>query len=255
MTQRISVVVLIISLLISACTSPPDQTPKSLPAPERLCPVTLNWHGIQPGKSNQQDVIKNLGQPARTGRIKIDDSQEVSFFAYSIKGGRVSEFAQDRVFFRPDGIVDWVDEMVADRDGIFHSVQETVNQLGSTLDTGYVNSNYHPSVPRYDIMTGPDQIYVWSECGLALDVVNPCLVSKQDCLLTEDNNKPVQGITPTLAMRYPSPYRGREPNLNANNIVLMRFLFSPTSHEGFKEFYLLKVPYGLWPTKLQNLQR
>jgi hypothetical protein len=53
--------------------------------------------------------------------------------------------------------------VVADRDGTFHAVSETIEQLGSTLDAIYLNSNYRDN-SYYDILGGPDQFYIWSEC-------------------------------------------------------------------------------------------
>jgi hypothetical protein len=183
---------------------------------------------------------------------KFYDGRDIPFLAYSVTGGRVSQFIQDRVFFRSDGVVEWIEEIVADRDGTFHAVQEPISRLGNTLDTAYLNNNYRPSVEQFDILGGPDQLYIWSECGVALDVVKTCVVSKQGCLAEETKSR--NDITPTLTIRYAPPRPQRESSLGTDKIVLMRFLFPPTSYKGFKEFYMHRIPFGLWLEYLPSLR-
>jgi hypothetical protein len=127
--------------------------------------VVLDWRGITPGESTRQDVINALGTPDHVGTKQFGDSR-VSFYEHKVEGGVIAEFARDRVFFRSDEVVAWLEVVVADRDGTFHTVQEMIDQLGEVLDVVYWNNNYNPSSRQFDVLAGPDQLYVWSECGL-----------------------------------------------------------------------------------------
>jgi hypothetical protein len=142
MRTKILRIAFIISLLVTACETPELRGP--LPTPEVACSETLNWHGIIPGKSSRQDVMNILGSPSQVGNEGFDN-KSISFYAYKIESGIVSRYAQDRIFFRPDGIVDWIEEVVADRNGSFVSAQATINQISNTVDTAYLNSNYDPT--------------------------------------------------------------------------------------------------------------
>ncbi len=244
------------SLLVAACV--PSQVSEPLPMPDATCPLTINWHKIIPGKSSRQDVIDALGQPSQIGNQQFG-TVSTPVYIYKIEGGVISRFAQDRVFFRPDGVVDWIEAIVADRDGSFHLAQEVVDQIGSTLDTVYMNSNYDPSNPYpIDVLAGPDQIYVWSECGLALDVHNTCSSAGQDklgCPSSMDRIPTNALISSTLTLRYPNPYHlGGEPSPSVNSVVLMEFLFPPTSYKGFTETYMHEIPYGGWDTYLREVR-
>ena len=247
-------IVLAIGLLVAACKAPEMREP--LPATDVTCPETLNWRGIVPGKSSRQDVMSILGSPSQVGNEKFGN-KSMSFYAYKIDGGIVSRYAQDRIFFRSDGIVDWIEEVVADRNGAFLPAQAMIDQVGSTIDTAYVNSNYDPTDQfPVDVLAGPDQIYVWSECGLALDMLEFCFPSKLGgikCLPPEDHIKPGAGVPTGVTLRYPNPYPGVEPVTGAENAVLMRFLFPPTSYKGFTDFYMHKIPFGVWDAFLREV--
>lgn len=244
----------IIGLLVTACETPELREP--LPAPEIACSETLNWHGIIPGKSSRQDVVNILGSPSQGGNEGYDN-KSIPFYAYKIESGVVSRYTQDRIFFRSDGIVDWIEEVVADRNGSFIAAQATINQIGNTVDTAYVNSNYDPKNKfPIDVLGGPDQIYVWSECGLALDMLEFCFPAKLDgirCLPPEDHVKPGAGVPTAVTLRYPNPYPGAEPVTGADNAVLMRFLFPPTSYKGFTDYYMHKIPFGVWDAFLKEI--
>jgi hypothetical protein len=255
-TLKIFLVALGISLLVASCAA--SQVSEPLPIPDAACPLTIEWHKIIPGKSSRQDVIDAFGQPSQISNQQFGTVSTLVYI-YKIEGGVISRFAQDRVFFRPDGVVDWIEAIVADRDGSFHPAQEVVNQIGSTLDTAYMNSNYDPSKPYpLDVLAGPDQIYVWSECGIALDVHNTCSSGEQGKLGCQSSTDRIPSNTPissTLTMRYPSPYHlGGEPSPSVNSVVLMEFLFSPTSYKGFTETYMRKIPYGSWDTYLREIR-
>ncbi len=234
--------------LIVACataTSPPP-----LPTPEVACPVALDWHGLVAGQSTRQEVVQALGNPLRQGSQQVDN-RRISFYAYAVEGGSVARFVEDRVFFRANGTVDWMEVVVADRDGRFHAVQEITKQVGDTLDTVYSNNNYNPaSHSQYDVLGGPDQLYIWSECGLVLDVLpycSPTEVGGPKCVSASNSSSSRLPISETLKLRQPSPYNiGGDAPPDVDNIILMKILIPPTSYAGFQQTYMYKIPFGLW---------
>jgi hypothetical protein len=254
MHTRVLWTILTLVLLAAACVSSREENP--LPTPDAACPVTLEWHGVVPGRTTRQDVVEVLGHPSQKGTLWFDE-RHISFYSYPVEGGTVSGYVEDRVFFRPDGVVDWIEVVVADRDGGFHSVQETIDQLGNTLDTVYLNNNYNPSNSfPIDVLSGPDQIYVWSECGLVLDALAVCLPYEEadipGCATPEDATRSGISVSITVMLRYPDPHYSLEPIPDANSPVLMKFLFPPSSYEGFNDSYRYKIPFGLWDTYIRR---
>ena len=218
------------------------------PLPDRSCPIVVDWRGVLSGQSTRQDIVNLLGKPDRRGFRWLPNRKFSPYYSYDVLSGSIAKFAQDRIFFRSDGTVDWVEAIIADRDGGFHSVQETVDQLGSTLDIVYANNNYNPFLRyQYDVLAGPDLIYVWSECGLAM-IDLPCCspIGEKDKLGCPEQSESDE--TPSsicgLTLRQPNPFPGaRVPSIRLDAAVLMRFQFPPTSYEGFVEYYMYKIPY------------
>lgn len=217
----------------------------NLPPPESKCMVEFDWHGLRPGQSTREDVEEALGMPFKKGKLSFDD-RNISYYTYEVKGGEISKYAFDRIFFRSDGLVDWMEIIEADRNEKFVPVSDEVKQLGNEIDTIYLNNNYRPQNPFPDVVAGPDHIYVWSECGLALDVI-PSTYSQAfqaDAIQCQPENT---NDLCNLTTRHPNPYNvGKDPQPDANSVVLMRFYFQPTSYEGFTQSYIYKIPYGLW---------
>ncbi len=218
--------------LSAACQSGLSSEGASLEAPEEICKTSpAAWQGIVPSRSTKLDVIDIIGQPVEKKRL----SENKEAFLYppfiTIPGASYG----NSTVFRPDGVVDWIDIWVSNSDGKFHTVFETVEQYGSTLDVVYTNG-----VP--DIF-GPDQVYVWSECGIAITAVG-----KFDVKRSADEvlplARPVQIDKYQLKFRHPvlvkSPYQTRA---DVNDIVVRQFLFQPTSFDSFREFYADWVPY------------
>ncbi len=247
-------VTLTIGILAIACV--PIQKERFLPTPEADCPIIINWRGIIPGQSTQRNVTDALGHPSQRG-VEQFGEQRIPFYSYPVEGGVVADYVQDRIFFRSDGTVNWIEVVVADRDGTFHIAQETIDQLGNTLDTVYMNNNYNPSNSfPIDVLAGPDQIYIWSECGLALSVLATCSVSDSDklrCTYSDDVGNSEDTTSTSLVLRYPNPHSSSEPIPDVNNVVLMKFLFSPTSYDGFDEFYRYNIPFGIWDIYLHQM--
>lgn len=230
---------MLFSVLLMTCSSPVPPN-SSLPTPEFACQTTLDWKGIVPGQSTRRDVRRILGVPSRKGSERYVDGQ-VTFYAYRIEDGAIAGLAEDRVFFGKDGVVAWIEAIVADRDGQTHTLQETVDQLGITLDQVYVNNNFrHPD--QFDVLAGPDQIYVWAGCGLAVSAISP----------VRNSHSP----STNLIVRHPvHPSASFQPSPSLEGEILFKFFFPPTSFAGFEEFYRDKVPfyfYYIWGEYLQR---
>jgi hypothetical protein len=218
---------MLLGALLVACSSPIPPS-SALPAPDFACQQSLDWRGIVPGESTRRDVVRILGKPARKGRERYVDGR-VSFYAYRVEDGAMAGLAEDRVFFGRDGVVAWIEVSVADRDGQIHTIDEITEQLGTTLDQVYVNNDYRlPN--QYDAHAGPDNIYVWAECGLA---VGAGLLERVD-----------QPSTTSLVIRHPVPAEDLfTPTPRMEDMVFFKFFFPPTSWTGFEEFYKDKVPF------------
>jgi hypothetical protein len=238
MIAKQALAIFLLAVLVACSSAVP---PNSLvPTPESACQTALNWKGIIPGKSTKRDVRRILGEPTHKGREIYVDGR-VPFYAYKIEDGAIAGLAEDRIFFGKNGIVAWIEVTVADRDGQTHTVQEMVEELGATVDQVYINNNYR--VPdQYDVVAGPDQIYVWAECGLAASAVSP----------VADDPTSVPGLT----VRYPvPPSDSLQPTPNAGDVIMFKFFFPQTSFAGFEEFYKDKVPFYLIYIWKEYLQR
>jgi len=228
--------------ILIACSSP-IQPGFSLPTPESACKQSLNWRGIVPGESTRQDVIRLLGKPSQKGSERYIDGR-VSYYAYEIKDGAMAGLAEDRVFFDQDGVVTWIEAIAAGHDGQIYTIEEIASQVGATLDQVYVNNDY--SMPeQYDAHAGPDDIYVWAECGLAVGAG-----------LLEGTNQPSAA---GLVIRHPVPAGELfTPTPRMEDMVFFKFFFPPTSWNGFEEHYKDKVPffvYYIWSEYRQRIKQ
>lgn len=197
-------------------------------SPEIACPAAVaSWRGIVPGQSTVADVIETLGEPARRG---------ANTFVYPpivpLSGG--GSYG-NRIFFRDDKVVDWIDAWVLDADGSFHTIAEFAQHYGATLDRVYVNGHFD--------MSGPDQVYVWSHCGIAVTAISERGVRRSEgeiLPLTEVNG--VDHLE--LIFRHPvHPRSSEQPRPNVRDIVGRKFLFQPTDFAFFDEFYADRIPY------------
>jgi len=205
------------------------------------------------------DTVKELGEPLKKEGFKFND-QYRSYYAYKVDNGKVADYVHDYIFFRPDGVIDWMEIVEADRSGKFETVYSTVLQLENQVDVVYTNNNYRPWITGIaDINAGPDRIYVWSECGLLLDAIGSNYRSVfQDnslqCKLDTDNTNTDGDCK--LIVRNPAPaYVGEgEPAPNVNSIVLMKIYFQPTTYAAFTDYYMYKMPYGIWYKYLADIR-
>ncbi len=177
------------------------------------------------------------------------DDKIISYFAYNVEGGTISEYAQNRIYFRSDGTIDWIEEIIADSDGNTHLIRELTRQLGNTIDTAYYNNSCNPYVDyQYDCQAGPDIILVWSACGIAADIL---WWGPMGTNYPEDTNL-------DLRVRYPE----RSEVLNGggkliedlDGVIMMKFIFQPTTFDGFQKYYRYRIPYGMWIDLLNNLR-
>lgn len=228
MTPKPILTVLLLAMLV-ACSSPVPPS-SSLATPEYACQQKLDWRGIVPGESTKRDVIRILGKPSRKGKERYPDGR-VSYYAYEVKDGVMAGLAEDRVFFGKDGAVAWIEATVSDRDEQTHTIEEVSGQLGTVLDQVYRNNNYR--LPdQYDVHSGPDDIYVWAECGLAVSAVSPAV------------DQP--STNPSLTVRHPVATDFLQPNTPSIDAEIMfKFFFPQTSFSSFEQFYRDKVPFYL----------
>ncbi|MFZ6027933.1 MAG: hypothetical protein ACOYYS_09470 [Chloroflexota bacterium] len=189
-----------------------------------------------------------MGRPTTKGIEKIQN-EFFSYYAYQVDRGIAAGYVQDRIFFRSDGIVSWMEVVVADRDGSYHSILESVEQFGNVLDVAYLNNNYDPTnKSQMDVLAGPDQLYVWSNCGVVLDTLPNCSAETLNNSTNDDTRNK------DLTFRSPEPHdTGGEPDPDVSNVVLMKFLFPPTTFDGFTDSYMYKIPFGLWDNYVREL--
>ena len=228
-TNTLSVLFLtILTIVLTSCQNKANNI--TLEPPENECQAeSSSWQGIIPGQSTQKDVVEILGQPAQKMRL---DGTNVFVYPPILK---LASSYGNMIGFRKDGTVDWVDVWVLDHDGKFHTVTEVAYLYGTTLDRVYVNGSFD--------LFGPDQVYVWSECGVAITAVPEWTVRQ-----SEDETLPIgESIkvnTSELDLRHPVPEQDSvQPNPDLDQIISRKFLFQPTSFDSFKTFYMDKLPY------------
>jgi hypothetical protein len=243
----------IFCFLLTACQS--KKLDYHYPVSNATCQEDITWMTLRPGVSTRDDVIRALGKPDEKGKEKLLDGRSMPFYAYNIQGGRISSFTKHRIFFNREGRVDWIETIVADSDGQYHSIQETVNLLGDTLDAVYSNSDFNLFADfQYDILGGPDDIYVWSECGVAILALSDVIKTDRgslEYLLSENIPFDAEWV---LNLRYPEFKSSMRPVTTLDSIVLMKFLFLPTTFEDFMENYRYKIPYDIWDDYLDDIQ-
>ena len=205
----------------------------TLATPESICPASpASWKGIIPGQATKADVERILGNPVEKGYSK---RWQRDFFTYLplVTLGKTSY--GNTIFFRDDNVVDWIDVWVSNADGEFHIVAETVEQYGPVLDQVYVNG-------AFDVF-GPEQVYIWSECGIALTAVADGYIKR-----SEEEVLPLNASLETknvqLSFRYPvHPRDSIQPRPNVEHIIIRKYLFQPTNFVSFQKFYVDRIRY------------
>lgn len=240
--KPISVVVLFLILILTGYLL--LQKEENLPSTSVKCPLIGEWQGIIPGKSNQRDVISKLGIPYSRG-FRIYDEQIYFFYSYRIPNGIIQKYVMDKVFFNLRGTVIWMEIGMADRDRKIHEVSEVSRLIGNELDTVYINNNFNPAdySPNYvrDVLGGPDQVYVWANCGTVLLAI-PSYHGDQQMIVTNEKTITKKDLTTSQ----PPIYHLGGIELNGDAFLVIKFLFPPTSYDGFKNKFLHKIPYYGW---------
>lgn len=224
--------ILMMVMLAACCRSAAKDAEIELPEPGMLCQTDFpSWQGIVPGQSTETDVVGILGRPIQ----KIHLEGDTNVFVYPPVLNLVGSNYGNRIGFRKDGIVDWIDVWMLDSDGEFHTVAETVDLYGETLDRVYVNGSLD--------MFGPDQVYVWSECGIAVTAVPEWAVKRlEDEILPLAESVEIK--TSDLKFRYPvHPQASTQPEPDVHQIVSRKFLFQPTSLDAFNAVYKDNIPH------------
>jgi hypothetical protein len=251
--KMLKTIVLLIFLVIffSSCVYNQDEIP--VQPPERQCNAKIDWRGLIPGQSNMKDVIRILGNPSKKGKTKFED-RNISYYAYEVDGGVVADYVMDRIFFRTDGVIDWMEIIQADRTTKVETVFDLVLDLGNELDVVYSSNNFRPGESFYEVLSGLNQIYVWSECGLALDALPTNSASAFGTIETgcKIGNESPQMCDLTFRHLYP-PSSADYSRYDINSIVLMKFYFQPTSYQGFTDYYMYKIPFRTWGEYLHEL--
>jgi hypothetical protein len=250
--KMLKTIILLILLVIflSSCVNNQDEIP--IQPPERQCSAKIDWQGLIPGQSNTKDVIRILGNPSKKGRIKFDD-KKISYYAYKVNDGVVAEYATDRIFFREDGVIDWMEIIEADRTDRVETVFDIVSLLGNELDIVYSNNNFRPGETFYDVFAGLTDIYVWSECGVAIEALPLYEASYFGAIETGCEKGNTSSQMCNLSFRHRYPLLSTDPHYDVNSIILMKFYFRPTSYQGFTEYFMYKIPFETWEEYLRAL--
>jgi hypothetical protein len=227
-----ALLILAVVMLAACCRNTTQNKELELPEPEVACQTSsASWLGLVPGQSTKADVVDILGPP--TQKVRTEGNTHI--FVYPPVLNLVMFSYGNRIGFRKDGIVDWVDVWVLDSDGEFHTVAETAELYGTTLDRVYVNGVLD--------MFGPDQVYVWSECGVAVTAVSGVTVKRSEGE-TLPLAKPVRMDAFELSFRHPVHSQASvQPDPDVHQIVVRQFFFQPTSFDAFSTIYKDKIPY------------
>jgi hypothetical protein len=225
----VGIFLVVVTAILVACSRNAIKN-TAIEPPETACQMEPpSWQGIVPGQSNKADVVEILGQPVEEMQLG-----EAHVFTYPPILELASSYG-NMIGFRKDDVVDWVDMWVLDSDGEFHTVAEIAHSYGTTLDRVYVNGSFD--------LFGPDQVYVWSECGVAVTAVPDSVVKRSDnetLLLAKSVDFDVSQLT----FRHPvHPQASVQPRPDVQQIVSRQFLFEPTSFASFEAVYADKIPY------------
>lgn len=236
-------------LLISACSFYRDQV--HYPPLTMNCPEQMSWRGVTPLESTRADTEELLGKPDKTG-IEERDGINIAYVEYIIEAGNISKYNRDRIFFTESDKVLWIEAVVADRDESFHPIGDLAESFGS-VDTVHINSNFRANSEQFDVLGGPDQIYVWSTCGVATSALIGCFTSDRG-LLDCDSLSETEVSTYMIPTKDDSIKDDRMIIPTTKNVTMMLFIFPPTSLDGYNEFYKNKIPFGIWDNFMRSLR-
>lgn len=235
-------------VLLAACTAqePVGRDLIHLPLPILTCQQeNVEWNGLVAGESTRQQVLDVLGQPDKdqiVQRVNI----KIQMYAYDVNSPFLQTFpnVKHRIYFRSDDVIDWMEIVVADTDEAWHPIWEYGDNLGYEIDLAYFNNNSEYGF--IDVESLPEKIYVWSECGVALNAFPQCTGDLQLYLQCE----PVYEQNPDRAFSRRQFTQGVVPTVlaepNPNDIVMIKYLFPPTTYDGFGTYYGDLIPFDTW---------
>ncbi len=158
----------------------------------------------------------------------------------------IADYAKHRIFFTKDGVIDWMEIIEADRTDKVETAFDFVSLLGSELDVVYSNNNFKPGKYYYDVISGLTDIYVWSECGVAIEALLSSEASYFGNVETGCEKGTASPQMCSLYFRHRYPPLDAYPHYDVNSIVFMKFYFRPTSYQGFADYYMYKIPFRTW---------
>jgi len=217
-----------------------------LPLPTLTCKdQSIAWHGLVAGRSTRQEVLHQLGDPDEDQIVQRLDIK-AQMYAYDVDSPLLLQFPEvkHRIYFRNDDVIDWMEIIVADTDGTWHPIRDFAERVGYDFDLAYSNNNAEYGF--IDVQGLPEKIYVWSECGIVLNAFPHCIedpIKILDCKSGYEQEidtmftrrQFLEGIVPSVL---------RKPN--GNDIVMTKFLFPPTTYQGFGTYYGKVIPFDTW---------
>ena len=231
--KSLRIIALLLFMLLTSCEAKAAMNHVELATPEASCQAKLaSWHGIIPAQSSKADVINMLDEPLERG---YSPEWEKEFFLYPPVVNIAETKYGSLIVFRSDDVVDWIDVWISNLDGKFHTVAEFAQQYGFTLDRVYVAGSAD--------MFGPVQVYIWSECGVAITAVDSSYMK-----LSENEtlplSEPVETADYQFSFRHPVPAQSSlQPIPDINQLVVREFLFKPTNFDSFLTLYASRVSY------------
>ena len=212
-------------------------------APYRACAALSAWKGVVPGLSSREDVDRLLGTPLRQDGW-LHQNTIFPFYEYGVHRnvGGIRSDLMDQVFFRAD-TVDWIEVVQDDSDGKVWRVKDVVSQLGPDVDVTYRNTNAGKWGDfQIDVLAGPTDVYVWAECGVALITMKEHDSPRSDITMRARFDR-ARHLANAPDVSDDEWHTSHSPPPNANDRIVMRFLFPPTTYTGFVALYESKVPF------------
>jgi hypothetical protein len=218
----------------------------AIPQPLSSCSINMEWNGILPGKSNYRDVINQLGTPNLIGLERFGKKVYI-YFGYNTKDEIKIGKASNRIYFSDNGKVDLIELPKLVKNYPPSEIKDISDIIGNNLDTVYMNNNYDPGLPsQYDILGGPEQVYVWSNCGIALLGSPYCHKAPNDkvsCESTVDNNGGTDNNNELKATHEPIIGYDDSISYESSALLLIEYIFPATNYDYYKSNYMFKIRY------------
>jgi hypothetical protein len=228
---------------------------KPLTTSGKTSSTVSEWKGIMPGKSSIVDVINVEGLPDNIQITKFSNRYYFEF-SYLIKEKIFKNELKDKYYFDINGRVSWITIPIGDRNQKIHMISEESEILGKSPDTIYWNNSINSGI-IFDLHAGPDQVYVWSNRGIALLGIPGCYsVNENKKIRCNSNNKKLQNATEGDFTPTYNPLYELVPNYYDHNALLIyKIIFPSTTYENFIENYSYVIPFwggSIWELYLEK---